>query len=68
MVRQNQAGQRQLMRDPDVELSIFDNDSFLFYLLKYCEFTGVEALISATNDKTAMQYSTKIKVIEYIVQ
>ena len=36
-----------------MELSVFDNDAFQFYILKYAESIGVDVLvIAASNDRT----------------
>ena len=43
--RSNKSGQTEPMRDPDATLSIFDDKCFKFYLIKYCEILGVEALL-----------------------
>ena len=54
--RSNQAGDNALQRDPDVELSIFDNDAFQFYLMKYAEVIGVDVLVIAASNDRQMSY------------
>lgn len=44
--RLNKAGMQELQRDPDAQVSIFDNHCFIFYLVKYCEIFGIEAVIA----------------------
>jgi hypothetical protein len=41
----NKAGQVQMMKDTEAVFSMFDNDAFLFYLLKYAEILGIQTLI-----------------------
>jgi hypothetical protein len=57
-------------RDADAILSIFDDNCFKFYLVKYCEILGKEALISMIeNDTSALKisYYQKIRIIDYII-
>jgi hypothetical protein len=44
-VRRNKAGMTQMQADVDANLSIFDDQVFVFYLIKYAEFLGVQSLI-----------------------
>ena len=44
--RNNKSGQRETVRDPDSEISIFDDACFMFYVIKYCEILGFESLIA----------------------
>jgi hypothetical protein len=45
--RENKAGQQEIQKDPTAEVSIFDTHCFIFYLVKYCEIVGIEAIIAA---------------------
>ena len=36
-----------MMRDPDSAFSIFDPEAFLYYLIKYGEILGLDALLIA---------------------
>ena len=56
-------GARQIMRHPDAELSIFDNDAFNFYLLKYADTYGVDLLVIASSTDRTMSYEQKTKLI-----
>ena len=44
------------MRDPDVALSIFDEDAFNFYIVKYGEVLGLDALLIAQSTDRKMSY------------
>ena len=44
--RVNKAEMRELQRDPTATVSIFDDYCFIFYLVKYCEIMGLEAIIA----------------------
>jgi len=44
--RVNKAEQKELQRDPTSTVSIFDDHCFIFYLVKYCEILGIEAIIA----------------------
>ena len=63
--RHNKEGQSELLRDTNADISIFDKPSFIFYLIKYCEILGLDALLAAKQDIT---YNQKRKIIEYIVK
>ena len=54
--RVNKAGQRQLQRDADSDISFFDNDCLLFYLLKYSEKFGVDSLVFFASTDRTMSY------------
>lgn len=56
------------MRDPDVPLSIFDDDAFLFYLIKYCEHLGTQSLIKHVSRDSTLTYNDKRLVVEYIIK
>ena len=55
---------REIQRNTDADLSIFEDTIFTFYLCKYCEVLGKEALLSVYEK---IQYSTKRRIIEYIL-
>ena len=56
--RSNKAGQIETSRDTDAILSIFDDNCFKFYLVKYCELLGLPSLISLIeNDTSALKIS-----------
>tara|TARA_B110000285_G_C14539710_1_gene344458 strand:+ start:145 stop:438 length:294 start_codon:yes stop_codon:yes gene_type:complete len=65
--RSNKAGQRETVRDPDSEVSIFDDQCFTFYLIKYCEILG-EAALLAVLDHNQISYQQKIKMIDFILK
>lgn len=44
-LKTNKANQVEMQKDTEAALSIFDNDAFLFYLLKYAEILGIQTLI-----------------------
>ena len=44
--RINKAEQREIQKDPTAPLSIFDDKCFIFYLVKYCEIMGLEAILA----------------------
>ena len=50
--RRNYSKQTQLMRDPDASQSFFDDNAFKFYMIKYGEILGLDAmLISGSHDR-----------------
>ena len=55
-MRTSMAGDEQVQRDIDTELSIFDNDAFQFYLLKYADSLGVDMLVIAASHDRTMSY------------
>ena len=57
----------QMMRDPDVSLSIFDDDAFLFYLMKYAEHLGTQSIVKHVSKDAKLTYNDKRLVVEYIV-
>eukprot|EP00347_Sterkiella_histriomuscorum_P019495 403341410 len=63
--RHNSADMKEIQRDVDSKLSIFDNLIFIYYVCKYCETVGLEALL-AVQDK--ISYPQKRRVVEYILQ
>lgn len=68
--RSNKAGQVETTRDSEAILSIFDENCFKFYLVKYCELLGLQSLISLIeNDTSALKisYYQKIRIIDYII-
>ena len=44
------------MRDIDVELSIFDGDAFMFYLIKFGEILGKDSLVIGASTDRTMSY------------
>ena len=56
------------MRDPDVAFSIFDDIPFKFYLIKYAEVLGLDALLIASSTDRKMSYDQKVKVLQYILR
>lgn len=56
------------MREPDASVSIFDDDAFLFYLIKYGEILGLDALLIASSTDRKMSYDQKRKIIEFIIE
>ena len=77
-VRANLAGQVEITRDPDCELSIFDHCCFNFYLVKYVEILGVEPLIAILSEQRSdekglsnhkqLSYNQKRRLIDFIQQ
>ena len=70
VMRRNKSGQAEISKDVQSEFSIFDDDCFVFYLVKYCEILGKEALISLLDDKSGalkISYYKKTRIIEYII-
>lgn len=75
-VRGNLAGQVEIARDPDSELSIFDTCCFNFYLVKYVELLGVEPLIAVLAEQRAdeqgrsnsrrLSYNQKQRLVDFI--
>ena len=75
--RRNKAGQVETMRDTDANLSIFDNLCFKFYLIKYCEILGLEALLGvlgqdilqekSIENSTQISYYQKIRIVDLII-
>lgn len=63
--RTNKAGQKEIQRDPTSVHSIFDNHCFIFYLVKYCEIVGIEAVIASQHQ---IGYSQKRRVIEFVIK
>ena len=49
-------------------MSIFDSDCMLFYLMKYSEIIGVEALIAHASHEKTLEYSEKLKIVEFIIK
>lgn len=60
----NQAGQKELQKDPNAPNSIFDDHCFIFYLVKYCEIMGLEAVIASQEH---ISYFQKRRVIDHVV-
>ena len=56
------------MREPDENLSIFDDDAFNFYIVKYGEILGLDSLLIAQSSDRKMSYDQKRKIISFIVQ
>ena len=54
--RRNYSNQVQLMRDPDAHLSIFDDEAFKFYIIKYAEILGLDALLIVSSHDRKMSY------------
>ena len=44
------------MRDPDCSVSIFEDAAFHFYLIKYGEILGLDALLIAQSQDRKMSY------------
>lgn len=61
--RLNKAGQQELQRDPEAAVSIFDTHCFIFYLVKYCEIFGIEAVIACQEH---ISYNQKRKIVEHV--
>ena len=57
---------KEITRDPSKSIifSIFDDDCFYFYVMKYCEIFGYEALLSIQDN---LNYGSKIKMISFIL-
>ena len=56
------------MRDPDVDISMFDEMCFSFYLVKYGEIFGVETLIAKASTTDTLSYDQKVQLIEHMVK
>ena len=56
------------MRDPDTDISIFDDIAFKFYVIKYAEVLGLDALLIASSTDRKMSYDQKVKVLQYILR
>jgi hypothetical protein len=47
------AGKSQVQKNPSAEVSIFDSAAFMFYVVKFGEVLGVDALVGvASKDRT----------------
>ena len=53
-----------MQKDPNAPNSIFDDHCFIFYLVKYCEIMGIEAVIASQEH---ISYFQKRRVIEHVV-
>ena len=51
------------MRDPDAVHSIFYDYAFKFYIIKYAEVLGLDALLIASSTDRKMSYDQKVKVL-----
>lgn len=77
-IRSNKSGQREIVRDPDANLSIFDDICFKFYMIKYCEILGIEVLLgligqekmsqAGKHNTTQISYYQKIKIVDFIIK
>ena len=54
--RRNYSNQTQLMRDADADLSIFDEEAFKFYIVKYAEILGVDSLLIVSSHDRTLSY------------
>lgn len=54
-----------MQKDPTAVNSIFDNHCFIFYLVKYCEILGIEAVIASQEH---ISYVQKRRVIEHVIK
>ena len=71
-------GFTEIRRDPDVKSSIFDNNCFKFYLIKYCEIIGIEALVMLIQEEKLdenikrqsrqLSYDQKVKILKFILE
>ena len=66
-VRVNMAGKSQLQRETESSISIFDPEPFMFYMIKYGEVLGVEALINAASKDRNISYEKKCKILSHIL-
>ena len=55
------------MREIDVKLSVFDSESFMFYLIKFGEILGKDSLIIASSKDRTMSYSQKTKIVQFVI-
>lgn len=56
------------MRDTDARQSVFDDEAFKFYIIKYAEILGLDALLIATSKERKMSYDQKRKILEYVLK
>ncbi len=63
--RLNKAGQKEVQRDPTAVNSIFDNHCFIFFLVKYCEILGLEAVIASQEQ---ISYNKKRRIVEHVIK
>lgn len=49
-------------------MSIFDPEPFLFYVVKYAEILGVDALIAVASKDRTMSYGQKCKIIDHVIK
>ena len=49
-------------------MSIFDNEAFMFYIIKYGEILGVDALINTASTERTISYEQKCKIIDFILK
>lgn len=56
------------MRDPDATVSFFDDDAFMFYMIKYAEILGLDAILIAQSSDRKMSYDQKRRVLEFVVK
>ena len=67
-MRSNYSKQMQIQREPDVKFSIFDEDAFKFYLIKYAEVFGLDSLLIGSSHDRTMSYDQKRKIIDFILK
>ena len=63
-MRTNKGGMKELIKNPDSTLSIYDNACFVFYVCKYCEVLGLETLLATQDEIT---YHQKRRVVDFII-
>ena len=56
------------MRDTDARQSVFDDEAFKFYLIKYAEILGLDALLIASSKDRKMSYDQKRKIVEFVLK
>ena len=55
------------MRDPDANFSIFDEEAFKFYIIKYGEILGLNSLLLVNSNDRTISYDQKTKSITFML-
>lgn len=63
----NANGQALIFRDIDADVSIFDNEAFHFYIIKYGEILGLNSLLLVNSTDRTISYDQKVKTIQFVL-
>jgi hypothetical protein len=61
-------GGNQVQKDATADISIFDAEAFMFYIIKFGEVLGVDALIGIAAKDRTISYNQKCKIIDHIIK